>query len=280
MHLAALTALVCSASSFFAPARSPQSPPPFMSADADTGSIPLPLSMMEGTNLGGKTLMRCFKANFDGWSALDFHRQVDELGSVVIVGQLKSGALIGGYNPVGYESVDDYRATPRAFVFCAAAGTRGGGEDEASRAWQQCAALGPGEIAIFDNARGGPQFGAGDLVIGAPQSPVMGGFAGPDTMDDTRTAGDLRSVSARLGGSFAKLPSGSSFPTGELVDLEAYCNAAVVEKPQAWNAGPAARKSQAPPLLIATAVPEATSTASEDADGEGIQKQSVGWWPW
>jgi hypothetical protein len=108
-----------------------------MSADADTGSIPLPLSMMEGTNLGGKTLMRCFKANFDGWSALDFHRQVDELGSVVIVGQLKSGALIGGYNPVGYESVDDYRATPRAFVFCAAAGTRGGGEDEASRAWQQ-----------------------------------------------------------------------------------------------------------------------------------------------
>ena len=38
------------------------------------------------------------------------------------------------------------------------------------------------DVDSFDYARGGPQFGAADLIIGAPLSPVMGGFAGPDTM--------------------------------------------------------------------------------------------------
>ena len=49
-------------------------------------ALPLPLPMLAGTNLGGKTLARCYKASCDGWSALDFHRQVDELGSLLLVG--------------------------------------------------------------------------------------------------------------------------------------------------------------------------------------------------
>ena len=36
------------------------------------------------------------------------------------------------------------------------------------------------KLAIFDYARGGPQFGAADLVIGPPLTPTAGGIAGPD----------------------------------------------------------------------------------------------------
>ena len=92
-----------------------------------------------------------------------------------------------------------------------------------------CAVLGPGDVAIFDYARGGPQFGAADLVIGPPKTPVMGGFSGPDNYGEEymrRTAGDLREVTAALGSSYERLPKGSAFPTGTLVELEAYCNAA------------------------------------------------------
>ena len=239
-------------------------------------ALPLPLSLLAPTNLGGKRLARCYRASADGWSALDWHRQVDELGSIVVVGLLESGDMIGGYNPTGYDSLDDYRATPRAFVFCSRPRLKSEGDaDEAARRWEQCAVLGPGDIAIFDYARGGPQFGAADLVIGSPLSPVMGGFAGPDTMDDTRTAGDLRSVRASLGGSYARLPKGAApFPTGELVELEAYCNAAVAQRPDAWNPARTDRASKAPELIV-NAEAEGDAAAAEEEP-----PQTVGWWPW
>ena len=175
------------------------------------------------------------------------------------------------YNPVGWESIDDYRATPRAFLFCSDAEA-----DVEEREWQQCLALGPGEIAIFDNARGGPQFGAADLVIGEPLAPVMGGFAGPDTMDDQRTAGDLRSVRSRLGGSYAKLDKGTAFPTGELIELEAYCNDAIdTFRAAAWNPARSSRASKAPELLITAGGSDA---ANKDTSGDE-QTPQVGWWP-
>ncbi len=206
-------------------------------------AIPLPMGLLKGTNLGGKQLARCYKASADGWSALDFHRQCDELGSIILVGQLTSGELVGGYNPRGWESIDDYRATPRAFLFCARTGS-----DEPQ--WEQSAVLGPGDIAIFDNARGGPQFGAADLVFGSPLSPVMGGFAGPDTMDDVRTAGDLRTVTSQLGGSYAKLGK-AGLPCGELVELECYCNAAIDDfRVASWNPARSTRVSKAPELIL------------------------------
>lgn len=227
-------------------------------------SIPLPLSLLAGTNLGGKQLARCYKASADGWSALDFHRQVDELGSVILVGQLSSGELVGGYNPRGWESIDDYRSTPRAFLFCSRVAN-----DESTRAWEQSAVLGPGDIAIFDNARGGPQFGAADLVFGAPLAPIMGGFAGPDTMDDTRTAGDLRTVSSRLGGSYARLAE--PFPCGDLVDLECYCNAAIDEfRSDSWNPARLSRVSRAPELVLDAEGGEAARPPEAQQLDEGL----------
>lgn len=235
---------------------------------APPASLPLPLAMLAGTNLGGKQLARCYKASCDGWSALDFHRQCDELGSIMLVGKLESGEYVGGYNPIGWESIDDYRATPRAFIVCAEATA-----DEAEPSWLQCAALGPGEVAIFDNARGGPQFGAADLVIGEPLAPVKRGFAGPDTTDDTRTAGDLRVVRARLGGSYAKLPGSAPFPTGELVEMEAYCNANLADRGDAWNPSRASRVSKAPELTVSVG---GANPAAEDSNDETPQ---IGWWP-
>ena len=123
-------------------------------------------------------------------------------------------------------------------------------------------------------ARGGPQFGAADLVIGSPLSPVMGGFAGPDTLDDTRTAGDLRVVRSRLGGSFAKLPAGQELPTGELIELEAYCNAALADRSDAWNPVRSSRASKAPERVVSAA------GGADAAEGESDAAPTLGWWPW
>jgi len=184
---------------------------------------PLKLPLLEGRTLGGKVRERVYTAAIDGWTALAFHRQVDGLGSTLIIGETESGARIGGYCPTGWESRDDYRASPRAFLFfCEPC-------DDEEEAWHVCRVLGPGDIAIFDYARGGPQFGAADLVIGPPQTPVMGGIAGPENDSPEymqRTAGDLRIVKSSLGGSYEKAPAGTNFPAGPLVELEAYCNAA------------------------------------------------------
>jgi len=247
--------------------------PPTMLAipGPDIEVLPLPLDLLASTNLGaGKTLERCYRASEDGWSALDFHRQVDGRGSVVVVGELESGELVGGYNPTGWESRDDYRATPRAFLFCSLS-TSALEEDE-ERTWTQLGVLGPGDVAIFDYARGGPQFGAADLVIGAPLAPVMGGLSGPDTMDDTRTSGDLHGVSAKLGGSYERMPSGMDFPAGELVELEAYCNAAF-----GFGCGRLQRQVQVESATAGSDVSRSGSGAN-DSDGSA-DPPSVGWWP-
>lgn len=99
----------------------------------------------------------------------------------------------------------------------------------------------------------------------------MGGFAGPDTMDDTRTAGDLRVVRSSLGGSYARLASGA-FPTGELVELEAYCNAALGDRPDGWSPSRVERASKAPELIV--------QASADDAVQQPDPPPSVGWWPW
>ena len=152
-----------------------RSPRARMGVPAASGALPLPLDLLEQTFLGGKRLSRVYQASKDGWSALDFHKQCDDLGSIVVVGKTENGDLLGGFNPAGWESRDDYRATPRAFLFC----SDGDCTDETERLWTSCPVLGPGDIAIFDYARGGPQFGAADLVIGPPLTPTMGGITGP-----------------------------------------------------------------------------------------------------
>ena len=70
---------------------------------------------------------------------------------------------------------------------------------------------------------------------------------------------DTRDVSATLGSSYERLPEGSPpFPTGRLVELEAYCNAAF-----ARGDGLRLGKAEEPP----------------PADDAGAGDDAPGWWP-
>lgn len=75
--------------------------------------------------------------------------------------------------------------------------------------------------------------------------PTANPVSRPRVSSDTRTAGDLRVVRSRLGGSFAKLARGA-FPTGELVELVRHAS-----WPEADKRVPASRSSLAcAPALV------------------------------
>ncbi|GKY98467.1 hypothetical protein MPSEU_000804000 [Mayamaea pseudoterrestris] len=128
-----------------------------------------------------------YKASRDNWSAQDFHDKVDNLGSAVVIAQVSRGigsSIIGGYNPNGWRSTDDYYLSNQAFLFTATNSNR--------NIVKLPIIPGSNAPALFDYATAGPCFGTTDLQIGPLQAAFMGGFAGPD-MEDTRTnAGDLR----------------------------------------------------------------------------------------
>ena len=63
-------------------------------------SEPLKESLVAGTSLQNKQLAKIYKASKDGWSAIDFHNNVDEKGSCLVVALTRSGILFGGFNPV------------------------------------------------------------------------------------------------------------------------------------------------------------------------------------
>lgn len=154
----------------------------------------------------GRELKCCYKATLDGFSATDFHNKCDFKGPCVIVAHTTENNPLkfGAFSPEGYRSTDDYYDSFDAFLFY----------------WPQDEENGPVVLpkvggsgaALFDYARGGPQFGADGLLIGPPLAPVMGGFAGPDTNSGV---GDLRQAKSRLGLSYAKRPDGKESLFGD-----------------------------------------------------------------
>lgn len=154
----------------------------------------------------GRELKCCYKATLDGFGATDFHNKCDFKGPCVIVGHTTENNPLkfGAFSPEGYRSTDDYYDSFDAFLFY----------------WPQDEENGPVVLpkvggsgaALFDYARGGPQFGADGLLIGPPLAPVMGGFAGPDTNSGV---GDLRQAKSRLGLSYAKRPDGKESLFGD-----------------------------------------------------------------
>lgn len=138
----------------------------------------------------------------------------------MIIGYTNKSLKFGGFNPEGYRSTDDYYDTFDAFLFY----------------WIDNAKAEDGPIvlpkvggsgaALFDYARGGPQFGADGLLIGPPLAPVMGGFAGPDTNSGI---GDLRQAKSRLGLSYAKREDGKDSLFGDeykatLEEVQVFCS--------------------------------------------------------
>lgn len=74
-------------------------------------------SIVENTSLQNTELECAYKATRDGWSAIDFHNAMDERGSGLVVCLSRSGALFGGFNPLGWRSTDDYAGSNSAFLF-------------------------------------------------------------------------------------------------------------------------------------------------------------------
>lgn len=70
-----------------------------------------------GTSLHGKELACVYKASQDGWSAINFHNNVDGKGSALVVALSRTGRLFGGFNPLGWRSTDDYYQSNAAFLW-------------------------------------------------------------------------------------------------------------------------------------------------------------------
>ncbi|KAK4260263.1 hypothetical protein QN277_003405 [Acacia crassicarpa] len=181
--------------------------------------LTFPSSVLNKTFLKGKELKCCYRATIDGFSATRFHECCDFKGPCVIIGYTNKSFKFGAFNPEGYRSTDDYYDTFDAFLFYWPEG------DTQSQPIVLPKVGGSG-AALFDYARGGPQFGADGLLIGPPLAPVMGGFAGPDTNSGI---GDLRQAKSRLGLSYAKREDGKESLFGAesratLEEVEVFCS--------------------------------------------------------
>jgi hypothetical protein len=146
-------------------------------------------NLVEGTYLhkNGDELACVYKASRDGWSARDFHEKVDNKGSAVVaLKHLGSAGVIGGYNPNGWRSSDDYYLSNQAFLWTLPS------PNARIVKLPIVASNGGNTPALFDYATGGPCFGTSDLHVGPPQAAVMGGFAGPDMEDISVNEGNLR----------------------------------------------------------------------------------------
>ena len=93
--------------------------------------------------------------------------------------------MIGGYNPNGWRSTDDYYLTNQAFLWTKSSNNQ--------RSIIKLPIV-PGNTApaLFDYATAGPCFGTSDLQIGPLRAAVMGGFTGPDMEEIGVNAADLR----------------------------------------------------------------------------------------
>ncbi|KAL5550909.1 hypothetical protein UlMin_001085 [Ulmus minor] len=180
--------------------------------------LPFSPSLVDKTFLRGRELKCCYKASVDGFSAADFHSYCDFKGPCVIIGYTNNSFKFGAFNPEGYRSTDDYYDTFDAFLFYWA--------DNAGDDPFVLPKVGGSGAALFDYARGGPQFGADGLLIGPPLAPVMGGFAGPDTNSGV---GDLRQAKSRLGLSYAKREDGKDSIFGDeyratIEEVQVFCS--------------------------------------------------------
>ena len=174
-------------------------------------------TLLAGTSLDSKKLICAYKASRDGWSAINFHRAVDGRGSGLVVALGRSGAVFGGFNPLGWMSTDDYGSSNSAFLWFMT-----------GNQLVKCPVLTGGNAAVFDYAAGGPCFGAADLQLGPPRAAVMGGFAGPDMENTSVNAGSLKEGRSSVGGAYDGDKGWPARGTFLVTEVEVYCNADIV----------------------------------------------------
>jgi hypothetical protein len=144
----------------------------------------------------------------DGWNASGFHAKCDGAGPTVVVGTTRGGGAFAAYNPLGWYSVEDYRAASDA-VIIAWPSSDG---IEAFEAPNE--ALGKGvacrnvsDPAIYDFAAQGPCFGSDALQIPLGVAPKHGSSyagSGMGSLDlGAENAAGSRIAKSRLGSNFA-----------------------------------------------------------------------------
>uniref|UniRef100_A0A0A8YF39 TLDc domain-containing protein n=1 Tax=Arundo donax TaxID=35708 RepID=A0A0A8YF39_ARUDO len=201
-------------------------PPPQLHFQYHNVELPFSMSLVANTHLRDRELKCCYKATVDGFSATDFHRRCDFKGPCVVVGHTAGSFRFGGFSPEGYRSTDDYYDTLDAFLFYWPEPPPASGKATDPPPPVVLPKVGGSGAALFDYARGGPQFGADGLLIGPPLTAVMGVFTGPDA---SAGVGDLRSARSRLGLSYARRADGKESlfgdePRAELAEVLVFCS--------------------------------------------------------
>eukprot|EP00877_Chromochloris_zofingiensis_P009355 jgi/Chrzof1/4673/Cz14g22100.t1 len=113
--------------------------------------------LLAGSQLETETLRLAYSATEDGWNPQAFHERVDGYGAAIVLARTQGGALIGGYNPLGYDGYGQ-KATMGSFLFTWADG-------DLSKAPFKLPKVSTDQLAIVDNLDRGIQFGPGDLKI-------------------------------------------------------------------------------------------------------------------
>jgi len=186
--------------------------------ELDQVELPFHPSLLQNAFIAGKELRRCYKATRDGFSAEEFHARVDNRGPTVVVAtavdptDAKQELTVGGYNPKGWLSTEDYLETQSAFLFV----IKGKGEGQFSIS-KKIGGLG---AALHDFSHTGPIWADG-LVIGPPTDLFAAAQKKWSTLDTAKS---------RLGLSYEKLEDGCDSLFGadpsttiELVEVEAFC---------------------------------------------------------
>lgn len=69
----------------------------------DDPTMKLLRPLLAGTQLETEDLRCCYSATEDGWTPGAFHAAVDGYGPTIVLARTVGGALMGGYNPLGYD---------------------------------------------------------------------------------------------------------------------------------------------------------------------------------
>ena len=73
--------------------------------------------LVELCNLGGKQFKLLYRGTRDGFQAKSFHAKCDHQPSTLTVFKSSKGFIFGGYTAVAWDSGEDYKTDPNAFIF-------------------------------------------------------------------------------------------------------------------------------------------------------------------
>lgn len=167
-------------------------------------------SLLRGTSIADAPLARVFRASEHGWSSQAFHSRCDftpPLPTLVLL-KTSTGRVCGAFNPLGWQSRDDYRDSLKAFLFVV---TSAQGDVEKS------VKVGGSSAAVYDFGDRALWFAEGLFVpLNAKYQP-------------------LRLAKSGLGTSYSRLKAqGSLFNergeqgSAELVEMECWSSAALI----------------------------------------------------